>query len=107
MSLHYNNTVFLIAGFIQMLQGDVSRGSWNAFMGGEVSVSRGAKHEEDLNRCSDCYKLYSSKGALRRHKRYECGVEPRFKCNLCSRRFTHNFNLKSHLIWHVKHSGVE
>jgi len=107
MSLHYNNTVFLISGFIQMLQGDLSRGPWNAFMGGEVSVSRGVKHEEDLNRCSDCYKLYSSKGALRRHKRYECGVEPRFQCNLCSRRFTHNFNLKSHLIWHVRHSGVE
>lgn len=107
MSLHYNSTVFLISGFMQMLQGDVSRGSWNAFMGGEMSFNRGVKHEEDLNRCSDCYKLYSSKGALRRHKRYECGVEPRFQCNLCSRRFTHNFNLKNHLIWHVKHSGVE
>jgi hypothetical protein len=34
-------------------------------------------------------------------------VEPRFKCDLCSRRFTHNFNLKSHLISHVRRSSVE
>lgn len=94
-----------ISGFIRMLQGDGSRGSWDAVMS-EVSVSRGAECG-DLNRCSDCYKLYSSKGALRRHRRYECGVEPRFKCDLCSRRFTHNFNLKSHLIWHVRRSSVE
>lgn len=90
-----------------MLQGDGSGGPWDAVMGGKVMDSRRLEHGEDLNRCPGCYKLYSSKGALRRHERYECGVEPRFKCDLCSRRFTHNFNLKSHLFWHVKRSSVE
>ncbi|KAJ4427514.1 hypothetical protein ANN_25162 [Periplaneta americana] len=93
-------------GFIRMLQGDVSRGPWDAVVGGEM-LCGGGELGEGLNQCSGCKKLYSSKGALRRHMRYECGVEPRFKCNLCSRRFTHNFNLKSHLIWHVKRSSVE
>ena len=91
-----------------MLQGDMSRGSWDSVLSSKMLANHpGGEHGEGSFKCVDCNKMYSSKGALRRHKRYECGVEPRFKCDLCSRRFTHNFNLKSHLIWHVKHSNVE
>jgi hypothetical protein len=90
-----------------MLEGGGSRGPWDAGMEEEVMIDRRLGQEINLNKCSVCKKFYSSKGALQRHKRYECGVEPRFKCELCSRRFTHNFNLKHHLIWHVKRSSVE
>ncbi|XP_076060709.1 uncharacterized protein LOC143036811 isoform X5 [Oratosquilla oratoria] len=50
--------------------------------------------------CSKCGKGYTTKGALHRHLRYECGVEPKFSCSVCGRKFCHNFNLKMHMVSH-------
>ncbi|XP_046396286.1 zinc finger protein 787-like [Ischnura elegans] len=47
--------------------------------------------------CTDCGRGYSCRSTLVRHRRYECGVQPRFRCPICSRRFTHNFNLAAHM----------
>ncbi|PSN49472.1 hypothetical protein C0J52_22890 [Blattella germanica] len=71
-----------------------------------MEFGSGARNQERLNPfpCSVCDKSYSSKGALKRHLRYECGVEPRFKCPVCDRRFYHNYHLKSHLIQHERRS---
>lgn len=88
-----------ISEFIFMLQ-DEQRNTWD-------TVLTGATHGKRLYQCSICHKKYSSKGALQRHVRYECGVEPQFRCHLCNRRFCHNYHLKTHLILHERRSGFQ
>ena len=61
------------------------------------------KHERPKDakaehRCPDCNKTYHHKSALGKHMRYECGVEPQFKCEYCQRRFKQ----KIHLLTHIK-----
>lgn len=43
-----------------------------------------------------CGKKYTRKHNLNRHLNYECGVEPRFTCDLCLKKFTYNCGLKAH-----------
>lgn len=53
--------------------------------------------------CNQCKASYKNKGHLVRHLRFECGVEPRFKCVICSRKFKHKCNLKAHFfLMHTK-----
>lgn len=47
--------------------------------------------------CLLCGRIYKHKGNLAKHKRYECGVEPRFACYLCSYRAKQKTALHSHL----------
>ncbi|XP_071449192.1 longitudinals lacking protein, isoforms H/M/V isoform X7 [Hetaerina americana] len=57
--------------------------------------------------CTDCGRGYSCRSTLVRHRRYECGVQPRFRCPICNRRFTHNFNLAAHMwVVHKKMSSA-
>lgn len=62
------------------------------------------KFETDMNGrylCPNCSSSYKQKGHLVRHIKYECGVEPQFKCHICFRKFKHKSNLKAHyLIMH-------
>ncbi|KAJ8686863.1 hypothetical protein QAD02_022657 [Eretmocerus hayati] len=51
--------------------------------------------------CEKCDKSYAVKGSLWRHKRYECGVEARFKCSYCS----HRSRQKEHLKMHINHAS--
>ncbi|XP_050536157.1 longitudinals lacking protein, isoforms N/O/W/X/Y-like isoform X33 [Daktulosphaira vitifoliae] len=37
--------------------------------------------------CRRCCKIYKSKGALKTHMTYECGVDPKFRCSLCLKAF--------------------
>ncbi|KAG5884461.1 hypothetical protein JTB14_010327 [Gonioctena quinquepunctata] len=48
--------------------------------------------------CSKCGSDYKYEKTLKRHFRYECGVEPMFSCPHCQKKFKHNSNLKVHLI---------
>lgn len=43
-----------------------------------------------------CGKTYRRRRSLWRHKRYECGKEPLYSCQLCSSIFKHKANLKIH-----------
>lgn len=46
--------------------------------------------------CDKCGRQYMRKVALNHHKRYECGIEPRFFCNFCGRKFKHKHHLQKH-----------
>ncbi|KAH1008470.1 hypothetical protein HUJ05_009023 [Dendroctonus ponderosae] len=36
-----------------------------------------------LTSCPKCFRRYRQKYTLNRHLRYECGVAPQFKCQVC------------------------
>lgn len=96
---------YFITEFSCLLQYE-QRKTWNTAFGSEM-IKMGAKLGKRLNHCLICNKSYSTKGALQRHVRYECGVEPQFKCHLCDRRFCHNYHLKTHLILHERRSFLQ
>lgn len=50
------------------------------------------------NNCGRSYTGKNAKGSLKRHLTYECGIDPQFKCNYCSKQFTLKESLKRHLI---------
>lgn len=41
---------------------------------------------------SGAYRYYN----LKRHLTFECGVEPKFQCTFCQKRFRHKSALKTH-----------
>lgn len=43
-----------------------------------------------------CGKRYTRKHNLNRHLNYECGVERRFACDICFKKFTYKASMKSH-----------
>lgn len=48
--------------------------------------------------CDGCQRKYRNAGSLIRHKRYECGLEPQFRCDICLKSFTRNTTLRDHRI---------
>lgn len=47
--------------------------------------------------CQNCGKSYRQKGNLQRHHNYECGLEPRFECVVCTKKFRYKFHLDVHI----------
>lgn len=48
--------------------------------------------------CSVCFKNYSMKHHLVRHRRFECNIDPQFQCPLCPKKCRHKYHLKSHIL---------
>ncbi|KAH1002485.1 hypothetical protein HUJ04_008569 [Dendroctonus ponderosae] len=46
--------------------------------------------------CEMCGRTYQNKSSLKRHKRLECGVEPKYQCPWCFRKFKHEHHLEQH-----------
>jgi hypothetical protein len=44
-----------------------------------------------------CGRSYKRMEHLKRHISYECGVEPKYKCHVCHRKFVYNFSMKKHM----------
>jgi hypothetical protein len=53
---------------------------------------------------ADCRKIYKSKNALYTHLKYECGMKPQFKCDLCTKSFKQPGSFKCHMI--TKHKQL-
>lgn len=51
-------------------------------------------------KCSKCNNNYSNVQSLRRHMRFECGIEPQFKCPYCNKKAKHKHNLILHMRTH-------
>lgn len=49
--------------------------------------------------CDKCGRMYKWKENLNRHKRKECGQEPKYLCTLCPYRAKHKSHLKSHVLF--------
>lgn len=47
--------------------------------------------------CNNCGKTYKYHRALHRHKKYECGIVPRFQCPHCVYRGRHRFQVYEHI----------
>lgn len=56
--------------------------------------------------CNDCGNRYKSGTQLCRHRRWECGKEPMFKCQLCVKKFHHRHGLKQHIRLHLAKRGA-
>ncbi|KAF0311805.1 Longitudinals lacking protein, isoforms H/M/V [Amphibalanus amphitrite] len=48
--------------------------------------------------CERCGRQYTSSGNLKRHVKYECGVEPQFQCPVCKKKFQHRHSVKIHVV---------
>ncbi|XP_017302684.1 zinc finger protein 425-like [Diaphorina citri] len=47
--------------------------------------------------CNVCGKEYKYKTGLWRHKKFECGQEPKYQCPQCPYKTKHNSSLKTHM----------
>lgn len=48
-------------------------------------------------KCQKCGKCYNWNYNLNRHMRFECGIENRFECSMCQKRFPYKQNAAIHL----------
>lgn len=49
------------------------------------------------NNCGRSYKGTERKSNLKKHLIYACGVNPRFECSICCKKFVYKHTLKVHL----------
>ena len=64
---------------------------------GNARSSRGGYESNKSFCCEKCGRSYTSVGNLKRHKKYECGVEPKFNCPVCQKKFQHRHSVKIHI----------
>lgn len=48
--------------------------------------------------CPKCGKKYKHQPSLCNHRRYECGVLPQFRCEICNRLFSRSHRLRMHIM---------
>ena len=48
-------------------------------------------------KCGKCGKSYNWNYNLNRHMRFECGIQNRFECSMCQKRFPYKQNVAIHL----------
>ena len=53
--------------------------------------------EKQSFKCYKCGKTYNWNYNLNRHKRFECGIENKYQCSMCQKRFPYKQNVAIHL----------
>ncbi|KAL2714712.1 zinc finger and BTB domain-containing protein 182-like isoform X5 [Vespula squamosa] len=53
--------------------------------------------------CGTCGKTYKHKHHLKRHHDFECGIDPKFKCDFCPHRTRYKDSLTKHLLARHQH----
>jgi len=48
--------------------------------------------------CYNCGRRYKYKRNLFAHQKYECGVQRKFSCNYCLKKFAQKGTLRTHLV---------
>ncbi|KAG5900381.1 hypothetical protein JTB14_033829 [Gonioctena quinquepunctata] len=49
-------------------------------------------------KCPDCGKIFKNANSLSSHQRQQCGIQPKYNCNICLKKFKRNHNLKRHIL---------
>lgn len=47
---------------------------------------------------NNCGRSYKRNCTVRRHLKFECGIEPKFECFICYKKFSYQVAVKKHLI---------
>lgn len=47
---------------------------------------------------SGCGRTYKHKSGVSQHLTYECGIEPKFNCHICLKKFAQKSRMKNHMI---------
>lgn len=45
-----------------------------------------------------CGRKYKSRRSISTHLKYECGIEPKFQCSLCGKKFKQPVHHRSHML---------
>ena len=53
--------------------------------------------DKQIFKCFKCGKTYNWNYNLNRHKRFECGIENKYQCSMCNKRFPYKQNVAIHL----------
>ncbi|KAF7388397.1 hypothetical protein HZH68_012339 [Vespula germanica] len=67
---------------------------------GTIPITRTGLWEKVLHRkypCSNCKSVFTRKGGLTYHQKFECGQMPRFNCPYCNYRAKHISNARRHV----------
>uniref|UniRef100_A0A0K8SQ93 BTB domain-containing protein n=1 Tax=Lygus hesperus TaxID=30085 RepID=A0A0K8SQ93_LYGHE len=70
------------------------------FMAGQHDLNNTAGNSQGENWssvCDVCHRIYKNRQTLGFHKKYECGIEPQFKCSKCPYRAKRKTTLKYHM----------
>jgi len=82
--------------YIYIVLGRTKRMSRNWF---KSAVATWELQEDGRYACPyGCGRTYKRKGGAAQHLKYECGVEPKFKCVVCDKKFSHKSQMKGHMI---------
>ncbi|CAG9864648.1 unnamed protein product [Phyllotreta striolata] len=55
------------------------------------------RHDLGYKHKCDCGRSYKQLHTLRRHKKYECGTVPAFRCPFCGSMHKHRFDMNKHI----------
>lgn len=47
---------------------------------------------------NNCGRTYKNKSGVVQHLTYECGIEPKFECHVCNKKFAQKSRKRSHMI---------
>ncbi|XP_030388088.1 longitudinals lacking protein, isoforms N/O/W/X/Y isoform X5 [Scaptodrosophila lebanonensis] len=91
--------------YVDKLPSDVTQQQQKIYVNGLTDLSLTSHGLQDINDLAgddakfvcNCGKSYKIKGSLKRHKNYECGVEPTLKCPHCPHKCKYKSDLRKHI----------